>query len=74
MAVMQSPEATSSIIDPSNGILADESGAALRCALEAAAAVSRQGAIYFVFTNWTGVSNLTARVADIRSLLLDVVV
>jgi hypothetical protein len=51
----------------------DEEGGVSR-ALDAAAAVSREGAVHFICTNWAGVGDLAATSKEARRRVLDVVV
>ena len=72
--VMGADCADMAFIDLGDGKRAGDAEYDVRRALEAAAAVSREGAVHFVCTNWAGVGELTATAKEAGRRVLDVVV
>jgi DNA modification methylase len=72
--VMGSDRADMAFIDLGDGKRARDAEDDVRRALDAAAAVSREGAVHFVCTNWAGVGELAATAKEAGRRVLDVVV
>ena len=72
--VMGADRADMAFIDFGDGKRAGDAEEDVRRALDAAAAVSREGAIHFVCTNWAGVGELAATAKEAGRRVLDVVV
>ena len=72
--VMGADRVDMAFIDLGDGKRADDAEDGVRRVLDAAAAVSREGAVHFVCTTWAGVSDLAATAKEAGRRLLDVVV
>ena len=71
--VMGADRADMAFIDLGDGKRAGDAEDEVRRVLDAAAAVSREGAIHFVCTNWAGVGELAATAKEAGRRVLDVV-